>query len=144
MIRNCRFDLIQYLLFPDDNTQCQPFDQLFHHDIQERNLVETDSSLIQKMEDCHISYNSIVCMLEFPMPAQRLDRCMTIFTRGFHVYGRHCRPHNDSYAWFPPSQPVPIFTSGIGETLCRIQCTTIQPPCLDRVNWEGWNPCNIA
>ena len=98
MIRNCRFDLIRYLLFPDDNTQCQPFDQLFHHDIQERNLVETDSCLIQKMEDCHISYNSIVCMLELPMPAQRLDMCMTIFTRGFHVYGTHCRPHNDSYA----------------------------------------------
>ena len=96
MIQNCRFDLIQHLLFPDDNTQCQPFDQLFHHGIQERNLVETDSCLIQKMEDCHIFYNSIVCMLEFPMPAQRLVRCMTIFTRGFHVYGSHCHPHNDS------------------------------------------------
>ena len=57
MIRNCRFDLIQHLLFPDDNTQCQPFDQLFHHDIQERYLVDTDNFLLQKMEDCHISYN---------------------------------------------------------------------------------------
>ena len=104
MIRNCRFDLIQHLLFPDDNTQCQPFDQLFHYGIQERNLVETDSYLIQKMEDCHIFYNSIVCMLEFSMPAQRLVRCMTIFTRGFHVYGSHCHPHNDSYAGFPPPQ----------------------------------------
>ena len=46
MIRTCRFDLIQYLLFPDDNTQCQPFDQLFHHEIQEKDLVETDSCLI--------------------------------------------------------------------------------------------------
>ena len=45
MIRTCRFDLIQYLLFPDDNTQCQPFDPLFHHEIQERNSVETDSCL---------------------------------------------------------------------------------------------------
>ena len=34
--------MIQYLLSPDDNAQCQPFDQIFHHEIQERNLVETD------------------------------------------------------------------------------------------------------
>ena len=34
------------------------------------------------MEDCHISHNSIVCMLELPMPAEGLDRCVTIFTRG--------------------------------------------------------------
>ena len=83
MIRTCRFDLIQYLLFPDDNTQCQPFDQLFHHEIQERNLVETDSC--RKMEDCHISYDSIVCMLELPMLAQGLDRCMNI-SQGVSMY----------------------------------------------------------
>ena len=56
MIRKCRFDLIQYLLYPDDNTQCQPFNQLFHHEIQDRNLVETDSCLSKKMEEYTLSY----------------------------------------------------------------------------------------
>ena len=45
-MRICRIDLIQYLLFPDDNTQCQPFDQLFHHEIQD-NLVNTDISMFK-------------------------------------------------------------------------------------------------
>ena len=57
------------------------------------------------MEDCHISYNSIVCMLQLPMPAQGLDRCMIIFTRGFYVYGSHCFPHNNSYAGLPLPPP---------------------------------------
>ena len=46
------------------------------------------------------------------------------FHKGFHVYGSHCRPDNNSYAGLPsppPSQPVPIFTSAIGETLWSLQ-----------------------
>ena len=73
------------------------------------------------MEDCHISYNSIVCMLELPIQAQGLDRCMTIFTKGFHIYESHCHPHNNAYAGLPAPQPVPMFTSGIGETLWNLQ-----------------------
>ena len=37
------------------------------------------------MEDCHISYDSIVCMLELPMLAQGLDRCMNI-SQGVSMY----------------------------------------------------------
>ena len=37
------------------------------------------------MEDCDISYNSIVCVLELPMLAQGLDRCMNI-SQGVSMY----------------------------------------------------------
>ena len=131
------------------------------------------------MEDCHISYNSIVCMLELPMPAQGLDRRMTIFTRGFHVYGSHCNPHNNSYAGLPlPPTSTHIYIWNRWDTLkLTVSCprTRCNAPTLktktellnveysaqpfshhdsysdpydwsgvDRVNWEGWNPYNIA
>ena len=58
----------------------------------------------QKSIHCHVSYIRIVYMQELPIPAKGLDRCMTIFTRGFHVYGSHCPPQNSSQfiARFPP------------------------------------------
>ena len=43
--------MIQYLLFIDDNIRYQPFDQLFHHEMQDRNLVETDGCFIKKIEE---------------------------------------------------------------------------------------------
>ena len=49
--------MIQYLLYPDDNTQCQPFYQLFHHEIQDRNFVETDSCFSKKMEEYTLPYS---------------------------------------------------------------------------------------
>ena len=36
--------------------QCQPFFQLFHHEIHDRNLVETDNCLSKKMEEYALSY----------------------------------------------------------------------------------------
>ena len=55
MIRNFRFNLIQYLLFTDDNIRHQPFDQLVHHEIQDRNLVETDRCFIKKIKEYTLS-----------------------------------------------------------------------------------------
>ena len=102
MIRNFRFELILYLVFTDDNIQYQPFDQLVHHEIQLKQM----AVLLRKQKSihCHVSYIRIVYMQELPIPAQGLDRCMTIFTRGFHVYGSHCPPQNSSQfiARFPP------------------------------------------
>lgn len=71
MIWYCRFYVIQYLLYPDGNTQCQPFYQPFHHEIQDRSFVETDSCFSNKMEEYTMSYSyiSIVYMQELPLPA---------------------------------------------------------------------------
>lgn len=55
MIRNFRFNLTQYLLFTDDNIRHQPFDQLVHHEIQDRNLVETDRCFIKKIKEYTLS-----------------------------------------------------------------------------------------
>ena len=75
------------------------------------------------MEDCHISYDSIVCMLELPMLAQGLDRCMNI-SQGVSMYMEAITIltiiHMQGYL-SPPPQPVPIFISGIGETLWSLQ-----------------------
>ena len=74
------------------------------------------------MEDCDISYNSIVCMLELPMLAQGLDTCMNI-SQGVSMYMEAITIltiiHMQGY--LSPPQPVPIFTSGIGETLWSLQ-----------------------
>ena len=76
------------------------------------------------MEDCHISYDSIVCMLELPMLAQGLDRCMNI-SQGVSMYMEAITIltiiYMQGYLSPPPPQPVPIFTSGIGETLWSLQ-----------------------
>ena len=98
MIRNFRFNLIQYLLFTDDNIRHQPFDQLVHHEIQDRNLVETDRCFIKKIKEYTLSrfLHQDCLYVGIPIPAQGLDRCMTIFTRSFHVYGSHCPPKNNS------------------------------------------------
>lgn len=38
---------------------------------------------------------SIVYMYILLMLTQGLDRCMSIITWGFHVYGSHCQTHNN-------------------------------------------------
>ena len=74
-------------------------------------------------------------MLELPMPARGLDRCMTIFTWGFQVHGSHCRPHNNSWsiAGLPPPHPptsthIYIWkrwgTSKLSVSCSRTRCNT--------------------